>query len=148
VKARIARSLGATFAALTIAGGALIGLPVAAQADGGCPLTDFCALADQDVGPFGWYATPGNGAAWPASVHNRVDWVGNAGTTGKVVDIFYSANYSGAYACIGPNTGWNLRGDGYHFNWTKNGNTSGLNKSVHDDAASHRWTYSCGNNNF
>jgi hypothetical protein len=150
VKARLAKTLGGALAALAIAGGALVAIPTAAQADGNCPIGDFCALADKDVGPFGWFPTPGSSTNWPASVKNRVDWVGNSGTNSgpTAVDIFYAASYGGAYACINRNTGWNLRGNDYHFNWRKNGNSSGWNQSVHDNAASHRWVYSCGDNNF
>lgn len=148
---RMARRISGAAGALAMAAGIFVAMPTTpALADGNCPIGDFCALADQDTGPFGWYAVPGSSTLWPSSVRNRVDWVGNSGTaTGPTaVDIFYASNYGGAYACIGRNTGWNLRGNGYFFTWRKNGNSSGWNQSVHDNAASHRWVYSCGDNNF
>lgn len=132
-------------AAVAVAGAALVAIPATAHADGGCNPGNFCAYSD-DYGIT--YQNPNNSSDWPSSVKNVNDWVANNGIPGgrDHVNIYYNENNTGAYACIGYGTSWNLRGNSYYFNWTRNGDTSGQGRTVHDLAASHRWVYSCGNN--
>ncbi|MEV6978779.1 hypothetical protein [Kitasatospora sp. NPDC093806] len=134
-------------AGLVIAGTAVLAVPGVAQADGGCGWTNFCAYSDD----YGYtYQNAGNSGDWPYQVKNKVDWVGNNGAPGgrDKVNIYWgtAAENYGAYACIGYGTSWNLRGNGYHYSWTRGGDSRGLGESVHDNAASHSWVYSCGNN--
>ncbi|MFD7914076.1 MULTISPECIES: hypothetical protein [Streptomyces] len=131
-------------AGLAIAGAAVVAVPTAAQADGGCGYTNFCAYSD-DYNYL--YQNAGNSNDWPYQVKNKVDWVRNSGSAGgrDHVNIYYNENNTGAYACIGYGTEWNLRGNAQSFNWTRNGDASGQWKAVHDNAASHRWVYGCGN---
>ncbi|MFJ2749245.1 MULTISPECIES: hypothetical protein [unclassified Streptomyces] len=132
------------FAGLAIAGAAVVAVPTAAQADGGCGSGNFCAYSD-DANYL--YQEGGNSSSWPGQVKNKVDWVRNSGVAvGRHhVNIYWGDNNSGAYACIGYGTEWNLRNNANTFNWTRNGDNRGVGEKVHDNAASHRWVYGCGN---
>ncbi|MET9397276.1 hypothetical protein [Kitasatospora sp. NPDC002965] len=141
------RKLSTALVGLVAAGAAVLAVPTAAHADGGCNWTNFCAYADDTGATVQW---SGPSDDWPSSVKNKVDWVGNNGAPGgrDKVNIYWgtAAEGYGAYACIGYGTSWNLRGNGYYLTWTRNGDNRGLNQSLHDNAASHRWVTSCGNN--
>ncbi|MER5890061.1 hypothetical protein ABT160_40080 [Streptomyces sp. NPDC001941] len=141
--------LRTALAALALSAATAVALPTAAHADGGCAPGNFCVYADDTNYTF---ATQGNSGAWPGSVANKNDWVGNSGyNSGKAqVDIFWgtSGEGYGAYACLGPGNAWNLRDNSVKFGWTKNGDSRGLGQKVHDNAAAHLWVYSCGNNNW
>ncbi|WP_327695974.1 hypothetical protein [Streptomyces sp. NBC_00459] len=123
---------------------ALLATPGIAQADGGCNSGEFCAYAD-DNGTT--YRNAGNDKDWPETIQNKLDWVSNRGTGSSFaqVNIYYNENYTSAYACLGQGHDWNLRNNSHTFNWTA-GNADGKGKAVHDNAASHKWVNTCGNN--
>uniref|UniRef100_A0AAU2JM41 Peptidase inhibitor family I36 n=1 Tax=Streptomyces sp. NBC_00049 TaxID=2903617 RepID=A0AAU2JM41_9ACTN len=131
-------------AGLAIAGAAVVAVPTVAQADGGCGQGNFCAYSDEYNH---LYQNGGNSGDWPYQVKNKVDWVHNNGYAGgrDHVNIYYNEWNKGAYACIGYGTAWNLRGNSQKFNWTRDNDTDGQWKPVHDLAASHRWVTGCGN---
>ena len=90
----------------------------------------------------------GNDDRWPDGVRNRADWVRNNGYPGgrDHVNIYWGSYYTGAYACIGPGTSWDLREGWQRFNWVLDGDYRGYWELVRDNAASHRWVHYCGNN--
>src|SRR5262245_39254592 len=93
-------------------------------------------------------AFTGNSQVWPDYVRNKDDWVWNNGYVGgrDHVNIYWDWYYGGAYACISYGTSWWLPEHWQRFGWTKDGDTRGWGQVVHDNAASHRWVYQCGNN--
>lgn len=136
--------LRTALAGAAVAATALLAAPGIAQADGGCNTGEFCAYADENGMT---YRNQGNSTDWPDSIQNKVDWVGNRGTSGAPaqVNIYYNENYRSAYACLGQGHEWNLRDNSHTFTWTA-GYTAGKGRAVHDDAAAHKWVWSCGNN--
>src|SRR5262245_53432138 len=96
----------------------------------------------------GSYATQGNSTRWPDSVRNKGDIVINNGYVGgrDHVNIYWGSYYSGAYACISYGTAWDLRQEWQYFNWVRDGDYRGWMELVHDNAASHKWVYYCGDN--
>ncbi|WP_336323008.1 peptidase inhibitor family I36 protein [Streptomyces lavendofoliae] len=131
--------LGAAMAAT-----AILASPGIAQADGGCNAGEFCAYSDEHGQT---YRTPNSSPNWPDTIQNKVDWVQNLGTSGSPaqVNIYYNENYASAYACLGQGAQWNLRQRTQVFSWTGQ-YSAGHMRVVHDDAASHKWVWTCGNN--
>lgn len=138
------RKLRTALAGAAMAATAILAAPGIAQADGGCDTGEFCAYADETWVTYDWL---GNSTNWPNTVKNKVDWVANRGISGSPaqVNIYYNENHTSAYACLGQGHEWNLRDNSHTFNWTGRYN-AGQGEAVHDNAASHRWVWSCGNN--
>lgn len=136
--------LRTALAGAAMAATAILAAPGIAQADGGCNSGEFCAYADDNQLT---YRNAGNSTDWPSTIKNKLDWVANRGTGSSFaqVNIYYNENYQSAYACLGQGHEWNLRSNSHIFSWTA-GNNAGQGQRVHDNAASHKWVNTCGNN--
>jgi len=157
------RKIKTVVACVTIAGLAGIIAPSAAQADNASETSATgleTGLLMAYGAPYRNYGDEGTFCEWSGNDGNWADCSGNPPTGGMqnqaesiyndgvpsgptAVNIYYDRWQSGAYRCLPLGQGWeDLTTGGQTFDhWGNNGH--GLNQLVNNNAASHKWVYSC-----